>query len=279
MKRRRAWVLGAAIAAPLVVAGEKAAPAQSIRGHEGPCAEGAGPAEGRCVDPMADGLLRRMSDYLGGLRQFGVVADHATEVVLDTGQKLELTGSSHVFVKRPNKVRSDRRGQLADLSLYYDGATMTILGRRHNLYATAEAPPTLDGAIDFGRNELDLEVPAADLLYSDPYRVLMEDVISGAYIGRAIVNGVTCHHLAYRGNETDWQIWIQDGPRPLPCKYVIVSKHVASAPEFSVELHDWEVDVNIVDDIFHFVPPPGADRIDFLRVREQMSPAGQGGVR
>ena len=216
------------------------------------------------VDPRADRLLHRMSDYLAGLRSFSVNTDNTTEVVLRSGQKIQLGAASRVSVERPNRVRSDRKGQLATVSLYYDGRTVTIYGRRANLYASTTAPPTIDRTIDFLRARLDADIPAADLLFSNPYEGLMEDVVSGTDLGAAEVNGVPCHHLAYRGHETDWQIWIEDGPRPLPVKYVITSKTVSKVPEFEVELRDWNVNATFRPGFFSFQPPAGAARIEFF---------------
>lgn len=219
------------------------------------------------IDEDASALLRRMSNYLGGLGAFTVTVDHATEVVLTSGQKLEIAATSVVQLKRPNKLRSDRRGEVADVSFRYDGETITLYGRGLNAYVQVDAPKTLDAAIDFARSELDLEAPGSDLLYSDSYDILLEDVVSGMRVGGAEIDGMPCQHLAFRGHDVDWQIWIQDGLEPLPRKFVITTKDVKGNPEFSVLLHDWQTAVVLSDDVFSFVPPPGAKKI--------VPPAGQ----
>jgi hypothetical protein len=197
-------------------------------------------------------------------------------VVLKSGQKIEFNASSEVDVQRPNQVRSDRKGELAHVSLFYDGSSVTIYGRRANFYATAKAPPTIDATIDFLRDRLDIDIPAADLLTSDPYRVLMEDVVAGMYVGKADIGGVPCHHLAFRGDKTDWQIWIEDSVNPVPRKLVVTTKDVRSMPEFSVELHDWNLDPRWTPNFFTFVPPRGAERIDFLGLANLPKPPREG---
>lgn len=219
------------------------------------------------IDAKADQLLRAMSDYLGNLNAFQVKTDHTTEVVLPDNQKVEFTGSSEVSVLRPSHLRSDRQGEIVDQSLFYDGETLTLYGRKRGLYARADAPPTLDAAIDFARDELRLEAPAADLLASRPYDVLTSDVVSGRVIGQSTIDGVLCDHLAFKGNEVDFQLWIEAGPRPLPRRYVITSKRLKGAPEFTVELHDWDVSPLLTSAMFEFEPPPGVDRIEFVRER------------
>lgn len=226
------------------------------------------------VDPKARALLEKMSDFLASQSQFSVQTDGSMEVVLKTGEKVEFEYSSDVLLKRPNKLRSDRRGEKTNMEFYYDGSSFTLYGKNKNYYATATAPSTIDEAIDAARERLGIEAPAADLLYSNPYEILMEDVVSGTYLGMAAVRGVSCHHLAFRGNETDWQIWIEDGPKPAPCKFVITSKKVENSPEFTVEFSKWNFSPRLDDSLFCFTPPSGAKRIDFLE--EPASPGTQG---
>lgn len=231
------------------------------------------------VDPKADALLRKMSTDLASMKRFSFAADHVTEVVTQDGQKLQVLASSTVAVERPGRLRSDRKGRYGDVTLYYDGKDLTVYGKRENLYATAHAPDTIDQMIDFAREDLGLEAPAADLLYTNAYGALMEDVVSGAYIDQAQIDGRTCHHLAYRGNETDWQIWIEDGPRALPCRFVITSKNVKGAPEHTVVVRDWKVEPVGSATQFTFVPPRDAGRIQFWSVaKRQQEPTKRGGA-
>jgi hypothetical protein len=223
------------------------------------------PQEAPKIDPKAERILKGMCDYLAAQKTFSVEAGHVLQAVLKSGEKLDFVADSDLTVQRPNKLRSDRLGEIAHVSFYYDGKDMTIFGRKVNMYATTPAPPTLDEAIDFARQKLDIDAPAADLLYAKPYDTLMEDVVSSQYVSEATIDGQKCHHLAFRGNETDWQIWVADGPQPLPLRYTIVTKKVAGEPQFTVTLAKWNTNPHIVADTFTFTPPKGAERIDFLR--------------
>jgi hypothetical protein len=191
------------------------------------------------------------------------------EVVRDSGQKLQFLATSNVSVRRPNKLRSDRRGEVVDASFLYNGKTITVYGKRMNMYAQTTAPPTIDEALDYAQSRLDLDAPGVDLIYSNAYKALTEDVVSGMRVGPAFIGDVPCQHLAYRGNAVDWQLWIQDGAEPLPLKYVITTKDVKSSPEFSVEFRDWETSAVLPDELFEFTPPAGAQRIEFLGLLEQ----------
>lgn len=106
--------------------------------------------------------------------------------------------------------------------------------------------------------------PAGDLLYANAADILMEDVVSAMVVGQGTVGGVSCRHLAFQGNQVDWQIWIKDGPQPLPCKLVITSKLQAGQPQFVVVTSDWNLAPKLAAERFRFVPPKGAIKVDFL---------------
>jgi hypothetical protein len=55
-----------------------------------------------------------------------------------------------------------------------------------------------------------------DLLLSNAYDDMMSDVILATHVGQGVVDGIECEHLAFRGVDTDWQIWIESGARPVP---------------------------------------------------------------
>jgi hypothetical protein len=207
-----------------------------------------------------------MSSYLGGLAAFSVQGDVDDEVIDLASQKLQLSSSPNLVVERPNRFYAQRQGPLADVEAIFDGQTLTLPGKEHQVYAQLETPGTIDRAITQLRAETGLDAPGRDLFYADPYPGLMTDVIRGAYIGTAYVNGTECHHLAFRAAKVDWQIWIQTGDRPLPMKYVITSKWVTGAPEYAVRFRDWNTEPKIEAARFTFVPPQGAKRLENIVV-------------
>ncbi|NVB85370.1 MAG: DUF2092 domain-containing protein [Kofleriaceae bacterium] len=227
------------------------------------------------VDPKADALLRKMSSTLGNAATLQFDADHVLEVVTNDGEKLQFLAKSKVSVERPNKVRSDRVGAVADMTVRYDGNQLSIFGKKTKMYAQTEAPPTIEETLDFARDKLGIEAPGADLIYKSSYEGLMEDVISGRYIGLEPVGDRMCHHLAYRGNQTDWQIWIADGDQAVPCRYVITSKLMPSAPEYAVGMTNWNLEAKFRPDFFSFTPPTDAVKIEFLQLAKQAGQAKQ----
>jgi hypothetical protein len=226
------------------------------------------------IDPRASDVLRDMTKFLGQQKALSVETEGVVEVVTEDGQTLDIPYSSKVLMKRPDKLRVERVGETKARTLYYDGKLFTLYGKDANLYAQAPAPPNLDDAIDTARDRLGIEAPAADLLYADAYEGLMDGVESGTYVGEEQVDGKAVHHLAFRGPEVDWQVWVAKGDRPLPLRYVISSKTVEGSPDFRVDLSNWELPRSIPNDRFAFRAPAGATKIEFLKQGEQ----GTGGA-
>jgi hypothetical protein len=221
-------------------------------------ARAAQPKKGGGVDPAASQMLSRMTDYLAGLQSFSLQSSAVDEKAFASGEKIQRTSDSDVDVVRPNKLRSVQRGAGEGLGFWYDGKSMTIACKSANTYSTLPAPPSLDTAIDTMRKEFKIDAPGADLLYSRPYDILMEQVSAGKVIGRETVDGVAANHLAFQGDEVDWQIWIKDGPQPVPLRFVITTKTVKGHPEFAVEFSKWDTTAKIPDATFQFSPPAGA---------------------
>jgi hypothetical protein len=135
---------------------------------------------------------------------------------------------------------------------------MTLACKESNTYETVEAAPTLDATIDKMRKDFKIDAPGADLLYSKPYEILMEQVVGGRFVGRETIDGVAANHLAFRGEQVDFQLWIEDGPRPVPLRFVITTKTVKGNPEFSVQLSNWNTQPKLSDALFAFHAPAGA---------------------
>jgi hypothetical protein len=215
------------------------------------------------ISPEAAETLRRMSDYLSGLDKFRFVGYTTVDAPLDSGQSIQIGGRIEVDVRRSNRFRVRRSGDLGGQEFYYDGKRLTLFNTEENVYTHLEAPPTIEAALDMLTDKTGVAAPGADLVYRDAYAGLMEGVTVGLFLGSSEVDGKPVHHLAFRGKEVDWQIWIDSGETPLPRKYVITSKWNAGSPQFTLRLTDWETAASADDALFHFEPPADAAMAEF----------------
>jgi len=210
------------------------------------------------LEPLATAMLKRMADYVRGLRAFSFTVEGTVDIVADTGQKLQYIGQTELLIRGTDRLWLRRTAPVAQVEGFYDGKSMTIYDKTQGYYVTRPAPPTIDGLLDMVQDQLGMDLPVADLLYSDLYDGLMRHTVSGYYVGLGMVGGVRANQLAFRGKEIDWQIWIEDGARPVPLKYVVTRKWYAGAPETGVELSSWNIDSKATDDVFAFKAPAGA---------------------
>jgi hypothetical protein len=214
----------------------------------------------------AEKILKAMSDYVASQKTISLTFDSDIEVVTPDLQKIQFTNSGQLLLSRPDKLRGTRTGGYADVELVFDGKMLTVLG--NNAFAQVNAPGSIDQIIVRLRNDLGVALPGADLLLSRVYEELMMDVLDAKHIGQGVINGVECEHLAFRNHDTDWQLWVQVGPRPIPCKYVITSKTVNSAPQYTLRVKDWKTDVQAGADAFVFKAPADAKKVEFSQLSD-----------
>lgn len=206
----------------------------------------------------AQSILKAMTDYVQRQQNLSLKYDTDIEVVTPTVEKIQFSASGDITMSRPNKFRISRSGGYADVELVSDGSTVTVYDRGGNRFAQVPGAPSFDEVVDKIRGETTFELPGADLLLSKAYEALTTGVLEAKYIGRGVVEGVECEHLAFRNLDTDWQIWVELGERPVPRKYVITSKAVGAAPQYTLRLRDWKTDVNPAPDAFTFKQPEGS---------------------
>ena len=231
----------------------------------------------RDVQASADQVLREMGEYLASADEYGFRADVTYDAETADGQKVQYGGTAHIALRRPNQLHVEFDGDESRRSVVLDGRTFTLYDLVNDVYATTEVPSPIDAAIDHTFELYGFSVPIADLVYSNPFRTLIENVESGFIVGRHAVDAVACHHLAFSQETIDWQIWIEDGPRPVPRKLVITYKTEPGSPQYVARLLDWDFAPRFSNHYFEFDPPPGAGEMEFLSV--ETVPEEQGGVK
>lgn len=222
----------------------------------------------RAGEAEAKSLLKAMSDYLAEQKSISFGFDTNFEVVTKDRYKLLLASSGTIDLSRPDKVRVTRTGGFANVEMIFDGKTLTLLGKNANLYTQVDVPGTVDNLIDELREKLHRPIPGADLLSSNVYDQLMSEVVEVKDLGSGVIGGTECDHLGFRSKEVDWQIWIAQGARPYPCRYVITSKTVDQAPQYSIQIRDWKAGAEVAARNFGFTNTTNAKKVDAQELAE-----------
>jgi len=207
-------------------------------------------------------ILKAMSDYVSGQTTIEFTFDSDIEIITPQLEKIQFTNSGELMLSRPDKMRGHRVGGYVDVELYFDGKTASVYGKNLNGYAQFAAQGTLDQLFEALRAGHGVSLPGADFLLSKPYEALIADVLEAKHIGRGVIDGIECEHLAFRNFDTDWQVWIEVGANPVPRKLVITSKTINNAPQYTFRVKTWKSGFEPPAGAFTFTPPAGAVKLD-----------------
>jgi len=222
------------------------------------------------INPQADGLLKRMGDYLAQAQSFSVNAEVWEDIQVSSEQRIQAGRTIELQVRRPNLLHAEVRSARRNRGLFYDGKSITLLNRLQNFYGSIPAPGLLDEALDVACERFGLTMPLEDLIVSDPYHSAMRKIVSGSDLGPVTVLGVPCEHLAFSLGAVDWQVWIEDGAKPVPRKIVFTYKDEEGSPQYTAIFTDWDFTTKLPDFLFNFEPPAGASKISVAEIKAQI---------
>jgi hypothetical protein len=220
-------------------------------------------AQAPAVDPAAVKTLKKMTDYLDGLKQFSVNTQVIVEEIHFSGHRVDYDMTVNVTVKRPNKMRALRTGEFTNQRFFYDGKTVTVYNPDQKAYATDKAPDTIEKVITVAREKDGVLLPAADLLYRNAFPLMTQDLTLAVVVGKAVVGGVRCDHLLFSRPEVDFQVWVSEGKQPWPRKYVVTETSTPEKLAITAFLSNWNTAPAVDDAQFKFVPPKGTKAITF----------------
>ncbi len=227
------------------------------------------PVGTNAISPHANELLRRTSDYLAQAQFFSVNAEVWQDAVLASGQRVQATRTIDLEVRRPNRLHAEIRSTRRNRGIWYDGKAVSMLDRNRGTYGVVSAPNSLDQMLETSMTRFGIGIPLDDLIESNPYASVVGNVTSGIDIGPATVLGVACEHLAFSQTNIDWQIWIEEGPRPVPRKILITYKDEEGSPQYTAIFSDWDFLTKLPEFVFNFEPPPGAAKVNVMELGPQ----------
>jgi len=216
-------------------------------------------------DPGAIKALEDMSTYLRTLKAIQVHVVTSRDEVLEDGQNVTFSGTVDMIAERPNRLRAEVITDKQHRMYFDDGKTFSVWARRANFYATIPAPPTLRELSDTLTDRYNLELPVADLFHWGEGESTAA-IVGASDLGASQVDGTTCQHYAFRQEGADWQLWIQQGPHPLPRKLVITTTTDPARPRFTAVI-GWNLAPSYNDAAFTFDPPKDARKIMMAEAR------------
>jgi len=228
-----------------------------------PAAPAAPPSAQSVKATINDGAIERlkaMGAHLRSLKAFTVAADVATDLVLDSGQKIEIVQAVELSARTPNMFVASVKSPVRSRKVYYDGKTVTVYAEKLGYYGTFAAPDTIAATLEAAAKKYAIEVPLADLFLFGTDRADLGAITEALYTGPQSVGGVLCDNFAFRQPDVDWQVCIERGKNALPRKLVITSTDIAERPQRRSVL-TWKPGTAPAASSFTFKPPKGAKRI------------------
>ena len=224
-------------------------------------------AEGAPMDPRAEEKLRRMSEVLATAGTLSLEAESLYDQVELSGVKIKRAVSQKIVLQRPDKLyfRSARDdGKVREG--HYDGKTLTIIPEGGGAYARIDAPGGVDAMLDLIQADYQVNVPIADLLYGDLHGRVKDHLLSGVDLGERTVGGEVLDHLSFETTGVDWQLWLEQGERPLPRRLVVTFVNAPGAPEYLTVIKEWQLDPAVEGERFTFDPPADWRRIELPKL-------------
>jgi hypothetical protein len=247
----------------------KASKTAKSRGKEGP------PMVQMTLEPKAIEILKAASSRLAAARTMSFTAVVSYESPSRLGTPLVYTTRNEVTLQRPDKLRVITPADGPASEFYYDGKMMMAFAPAENLVAVAEAPPTIDAALEAAYRSAAIYFPFTDLIVADPYKDIADGLILAFYIGQSgVVGGTTTDMVAYANNDVFVQVWIGSDDK-LPRRVRAVYRADPAHLRHQMELSDWKLDLAVPTDAFASAGAAGAKPIAFAHPNPKPSPGAK----
>jgi hypothetical protein len=219
------------------------------------------------LEPVALKALRAMNDQLRAASSFSFTAHIMREEPGTNGQMLDFFRRIAVQVQRPDKMRLEVRSAASDVTLWYDGKTVTLMPAAAKIYTTMPAPPTIDATLTMLKNKMQAHMLLMPFLNSDPYAFLTTGLTSAHEVGIVNVNNEQLLHLAFTESDAAWQLWVTGPKQVLPHRMAIIYTKMPGQPRVNVEFSDWKLNAEFPANAFAFSKPQGASEVNWNALR------------
>lgn len=208
-------------------------------------------------------VLKKMSDYLAAQQQVSLWITETSDRASESGEKFQLSSQQVTYVQRPDRLAVDVSTDKARTRIVYDGSGVTVIDMTKNLYGVIPAQGPVDSVLDMLARQYGMAVSADDLLYKGAYSRLEGRIRVAQDLGVETLYGQPCYHLAFIGDNVDFQIWVQSGDEPMPRKVLIVYRNAPGRPRCQLDITRWDVGA-ISSSVFNVEVPTGARQIKIL---------------
>src|SRR6266487_1889725 len=227
------------------------------------------------LEPKALDILKAASSRLAAAQTMKFNAVHFYESPSRQGHPLAFTTKSEVALQRPDKLRVIMSADGPASEFYYDGKKMMAYAPAENLVAVADAPATIDAALEQAYHSAAIYFPFADWIVADPYKEMSEGMKLAYYIGQSkVIGGTTTDMVAYIDHGVFIQAWIgaEDKlPRLVHAVYLDDPERL----RHTLILSDWQLGPAVPADTFTSSKAASANPMPFAHPHPEASPGAE----
>src|SRR6266487_1889735 len=227
------------------------------------------------LDPQALDLLKAASSRLAAAQTMKFNSVHFYESPSRQGHPLAFTTKSEVTLQKPDKLRVIMSADGPASEFYYDGKKMMAYAPAENLVAVADAPATIDAALEQAYHSAAIYFPFADWIVADPYKEMSEGMKLAYYIGQSkVIGGTTTDMVAYIDHGVFIQAWIgaEDKlPRLVHAVYLDDPERL----RHTLILSDWQLGPAVPADTFTSSKAASANPMPFAHPHPEASPGAE----
>jgi hypothetical protein len=219
------------------------------------------------MDEKAISKLKEMSAYVAGLKSFRFQTDETVDAAAEfhgKNVKIQYSTCRMISVRRPGKMLIDVKGDLADRRMSLVSGNLTIYDRQREEWSVLGTLASPEDTVEAMRDQMGMIMPMGALIYRDLSEHIQKNADFALYLGKHKVRGQSAHHVLFRGAGYTWQLWISDGERPLPVKFVVTVTSEPTEPQYVVWIRDWESKVRLKDSVFELDVPESVKKVDTL---------------
>lgn len=249
LRRALALLIASALVAP--------AAAQTAAAPKTPAAQAATPKKAArpapftpVLEPRAVELLQAMSQRLAAAKTLQFTAVAGYEYPSRLGPPVVYAMRYDVALQRPNQLKIVVPGDGPAFEFGFDGREMVAYVPAQNLVAVADAPPTIEGALQKAFDSAAIYFPFTDLLLPDPYGAISAGAILAYVVGpSAVVGGVPTDMVVWANNDVFLQLWIGTDDH-LPRRIRAQFRADPRGLRHDLELSQWQLDGTLPAETF-----------------------------
>ena len=224
------------------------------------------------LEPRAVEIIKAMSTRLADAQSIAFTALVSEEFPSRLGPALVYSTRSNVVLQRPNKLKVITPGDGPASEFYYDGKSIVTYAPAADLAASADAPPTITGALKFAFDTAAIYYPFTDLIVDDPNDMIAKDKKLAFFIGQSnVIGDTTTDMIAYANADVFVQAWIGTEDH-LPRRMRAVFADDPLRLRHQVEFSAWQLNGVAKGESFASEKAAAAKRIPFARP-DQKAPA------